>query len=43
MSGISTNRTDIALPTEVSSEILTKTQEGSAIMRLARQDRKSVV
>lgn len=39
MSGISTNRTDIALPTEVSSEILTKTQEGSAIMRLARQIR----
>lgn len=39
MSGISTNRTDIALPTEVSSEIITKTQEGSAIMRLARQIR----
>ena len=37
MSGISTNRTDISLPTEVSQEILTKTQEGSAIMKLARQ------
>ena len=37
MSGISTNRTDITLPSEVSQEILAKTQEGSAIMRLARQ------
>lgn len=31
------NRTAIALPTEVSSEILQKTQEASAIMQLARQ------
>ena len=37
MSGINTNRTNIALPTEVSSEILQKTQEGSAVMRLARK------
>ena len=37
MAGIPTNRTNIALPTEVSSEILAKTQESSAIMRLARQ------
>lgn len=31
------NRTAIALPTEVSSEILQKTQEASAIMQLARR------
>lgn len=31
------NRTAITLPTKVSTEILQKTQEGSAIMRLARQ------
>ncbi len=37
MSGIATNRTNIALPTSVSSEIIQKTQEQSAIMRLARQ------
>ena len=37
MSGINTNRTNIALPTEVSNEILQKTQEGSAIMKLARK------
>ena len=37
MAGISTNRTNIALPTEVSSEILAKTQEDSAVMTLARQ------
>ena len=37
MSGISTNRTNITLPTEVSQEILAKTRESSAIMRLARQ------
>ncbi len=36
MAGISTNRSNIALPTEVSNEILAKTQEASAIMRLAR-------
>lgn len=37
MSGISTNRSNITLPTEVSQEILAKTRESSAIMRLARQ------
>ena len=37
MSGINTNRTNISLPTEVSSEIIQKTQEGSAIMKLARK------
>ena len=37
MSGISTNRTNITLPAEVSQEILQKTQQQSAIMRLARQ------
>lgn len=37
MAGINTNRTNISLPTEVSQEILQKTQEQSAIMRLARQ------
>lgn len=37
MSGINTNRTNISLPTAVSSEILQKTQEESAVMRLARQ------
>ena len=37
MSGINTNRTNIALPTEVSSEIIQKAQEGSAVMRLARK------
>ena len=37
MSGISTNRTNITLPAEVSGEIMQKTQEASAIMRLARQ------
>lgn len=37
MSGISTNRTNITLPAEVSAEILQKTQQESAIMRLARQ------
>ena len=35
MSGINTNRTNISLPTEVASEIIQKTQEQSAIMRLA--------
>lgn len=35
MSGISTNRTNITLPTSVSSMILQKTQEDSAIMKLA--------
>ncbi len=37
MSGIPTNRTNITLPPEISAEILQKTQEESAIMRLARQ------
>ena len=37
MSGINTNRTNIALPTEISQEIIQKTQEGSAVMRLARR------
>ena len=37
MSGISTNRSDISLPTEVSNEIIQKTQEQSAVMKLARR------
>lgn len=37
MSGISTNRTNITLPADISQEILQKTQQASAIMRLARQ------
>ena len=37
MSGISTNRTNITLPTDISREIMQKTQESSAIMRLARR------
>lgn len=36
-SGIATNRTNITLPTEVSNEIIAKTQETSAVMRMARQ------
>lgn len=36
-SGNQINRTAITLPTEVSSEILQKTQEASAIMQLARR------
>lgn len=36
-SGVQTNRTAISLPTEVSSEIMQKTQESSAIMQLARR------
>lgn len=36
-SGIPTNRTNIELPNEVSSEILQKTQESSVVMQLARQ------
>lgn len=35
MSGISTNRTNITLPAEVSAEIIQKTQEQSAVMQLA--------
>lgn len=37
MSGISTNRSNISLPTAISSEIIQKTQEESAVMRLSRQ------
>ena len=37
MSGINTNRTNITLPTEVSAEILQKTQGASAVMALATQ------
>ena len=37
MSGVQTNRTNISLPTNVSQEIIQKTQEGSAVMQLARQ------
>ena len=37
MSGIQTNRTNISLPTAVSSEIIQKTQEDSAVMRLAER------
>ncbi len=39
MSGIPTNRTNLTLPAEISREIMQKTAQGSAIMRLAqRQD-----
>ena len=37
MAGINTNRSNITLPNEISSEILQKTQEASAVMQLARQ------
>ena len=37
MSGINTNRTNISLPTSVATEIIQKTQEDSAVMRLATQ------
>lgn len=37
MSGISTNRSNITLPADISQEILQKTQSASAIMQLARQ------
>lgn len=37
MSGIQTNRSNIALPTDVATEIIQKTQEGSAVMQLARR------
>ena len=37
MSGISTNRSNISLPTEVSTEIIAKMQEGSAVMKLAEK------
>ena len=37
MSGISTNRSNITLPADVSQEIMQKTQQASAVMQLARQ------
>lgn len=37
MAGISTNRTNISLPGDIAAEIIQKTQEESAVMRLARQ------
>ena len=37
MSGVQTNRSNISLPTDVSQEIIQKTQEGSAVMQMARQ------
>ena len=37
MSGVPTNRTNFVLPKEVANEIIAKTQEQSAVMRLARQ------
>lgn len=37
MAGVPTNRSNFVLPKEVSSEIIAKTQEASAVMRLARQ------
>lgn len=37
MAGIATNRTNIALPTDLSQEIIQKTQEQSAVMQMARQ------
>ncbi len=37
MSGIQTNRSALELPTEVSSEIIQKSQEASAVMQLARK------
>lgn len=37
LSGTPTNRTSIDLPVAVSSEIIQKVQEGSAVMKLARQ------
>ena len=36
MSGINTNRTSITLPGAISAEIIQKSQEASAVMRLAR-------
>lgn len=37
MAGIATNRTNITLPPDISNEILSKTQERSAVMTLSRQ------
>ena len=39
MAGISTNRTNITLPADVSSEIMQKTQEQSAVMTLETRSR----
>lgn len=39
MPGIDTNRSSITLPSEISEEILTKTRDESAIMRLGRRVR----
>lgn len=36
MSGINTNRSNVTLPNEIAAEIIQKTQEESAVMRLAR-------
>lgn len=36
-SGVPTNRTNIELPADISSEIIQKTQEASAVMQLAQQ------
>ena len=37
MSGINTNRSNISLPTDIANEVMQKTQDASAIMRLARR------
>lgn len=37
MSGIATNRTNITLPTDISAEIIQKTQDASAVMQLSRK------
>ena len=37
MSGINTNRTNLTLPTELSSDIIQKAQDASAVMQLATQ------
>lgn len=37
MSGISTNRSNIALPTDLAQEVMQKTRDASAVMQLARQ------
>ena len=35
--GIEINRSNLELPNDIAAEILQKTQEGSAVMQLARQ------
>lgn len=37
MPGVQTNRSNIELPSDIAKEIISKVQEGSAVMRLARQ------